>query len=356
MRGGAWIACALLLLTASDLRGQSVLERSPNMSWGWTGTPGLLHFHTIHRFHVGEAPTRALGNVPTLLAAFSPRDRLLVGGNYSSSSVLVLGSQNEWEIFGRGAFGIPAPAASPLDGAVTLAYNTTAGSVDGELSLHAGLGRLRLSGAVRGFSNAFDTGDFGGAVAAGLNLPLTTHVALAGDAVLPLDPDDAESTAWSAALQTRIPFTPHSLSFQATNAGPTTLQGASMGTSLVRWGFEFTVPFDPSRLRRPAPAAPDEDDEVPHDALLAELERNTVVVIVEEMQFGMEKIVVPAGSRVVWINRDPVAHTATAEDGSWDSGLIDQGESWSRVFREPGEFPFICTPHPDMTGVIVVEP
>jgi plastocyanin len=49
-----------------------------------------------------------------------------------------------------------------------------------------------------------------------------------------------------------------------------------------------------------------------------------------------------------------VIHTVTAEDGSFDSGPIESGQRWARVFSTPGRFPFHCTPHPFMRGEIVV--
>jgi plastocyanin len=57
---------------------------------------------------------------------------------------------------------------------------------------------------------------------------------------------------------------------------------------------------------------------------------------------------------VEWKNDDPLAHTVTADDGSWDSGLIQPGATWRRTFDRPGTYPFHCTPHPFMKGVVVV--
>jgi nitrite reductase (NO-forming) len=44
----------------------------------------------------------------------------------------------------------------------------------------------------------------------------------------------------------------------------------------------------------------------------------------------------------------------TADDGAFDSGNVDPGQSWRRRFDTPGTYPFHCTPHPFMKGVIVV--
>ena len=63
---------------------------------------------------------------------------------------------------------------------------------------------------------------------------------------------------------------------------------------------------------------------------------------------------VAAGTTITWTNNDPVTHTVTADDGSWDSGPIEPGKTWSRTFTEAGEVAVHCTPHPFMKAVIVV--
>jgi hypothetical protein len=56
---------------------------------------------------------------------------------------------------------------------------------------------------------------------------------------------------------------------------------------------------------------------------------------------------------VTWTNRDSVAHTAT-RGTAFDSGLIEQGESYSLTFVRAGTYRYVCTPHPNMTGTVVV--
>ncbi|GBD23852.1 Plastocyanin [bacterium HR29] len=61
-----------------------------------------------------------------------------------------------------------------------------------------------------------------------------------------------------------------------------------------------------------------------------------------------------AGTTVTWVNDDPVPHSATARDGSWDTGLFGRGESRSLTFSRPGEWAYYCLIHPWMTAVIRV--
>ena len=56
------------------------------------------------------------------------------------------------------------------------------------------------------------------------------------------------------------------------------------------------------------------------------------------------------------MNLDPIEHTATADDGSWGSPLLKEGERYVRRFEQPGRYPYHCTPHPQMQGVVIVEP
>jgi hypothetical protein len=60
------------------------------------------------------------------------------------------------------------------------------------------------------------------------------------------------------------------------------------------------------------------------------------------------------GDTVTWTNQGPSIHTATANDGSFNSGNLDDGKSYSKTFTSAGTISYICTPHPFMTGRIVV--
>ena len=63
----------------------------------------------------------------------------------------------------------------------------------------------------------------------------------------------------------------------------------------------------------------------------------------------------PAGTTVTWTNDDAVPHTATAQDGSFDSGNLNPGQSYSFTFSTPGTYPYICQYHAGMQGSIVVQ-
>jgi plastocyanin len=77
-------------------------------------------------------------------------------------------------------------------------------------------------------------------------------------------------------------------------------------------------------------------------------------VDIRDFAFSPRTIEIRVGDTVRWTNRDSVAHTATARNGSFDTGLLADGESGSVRFTAAGTYRYVCTPHPDMTGTVVV--
>jgi plastocyanin len=79
----------------------------------------------------------------------------------------------------------------------------------------------------------------------------------------------------------------------------------------------------------------------------------THTVAMDGTRFIPETLSVKQGDRVVWVNKDPFPHTATA-GGTFDSKSVGTGESWSYVAGKAGEFPYVCTLHPGMKGTLIV--
>ncbi|MBE0447129.1 MAG: cupredoxin family copper-binding protein [Actinobacteria bacterium] len=77
-------------------------------------------------------------------------------------------------------------------------------------------------------------------------------------------------------------------------------------------------------------------------------------VQMKNFSFQPSEIRVSPGREVTWINNDPTTHTVTAEDGSFDSGNLEQGEGFSFIFKEKGTFKYYCAIHPGMRGQVVV--
>lgn len=77
-------------------------------------------------------------------------------------------------------------------------------------------------------------------------------------------------------------------------------------------------------------------------------------VKIVEFSYVPDPVVVAAGGKVIWQNEDMAPHTATAEDGSFDTGTIEQGKLQSETFDEAGTYPYFCEIHPDMRGTVEV--
>jgi plastocyanin len=71
--------------------------------------------------------------------------------------------------------------------------------------------------------------------------------------------------------------------------------------------------------------------------------------------FSPSTVTVSVGDTVTWTNSDGATHTATANDGSWDTGNIAGGGGTGAVtFATAGTFPYHCRLHTQMPGTVVV--
>jgi plastocyanin len=77
-------------------------------------------------------------------------------------------------------------------------------------------------------------------------------------------------------------------------------------------------------------------------------------VSIQGFAFHPGSISVGVGDTVTWTNQDSVAHTATANDGSFNTGTLKKGQSASHTFPKAGTFAYICAIHPNMKGTVTV--
>jgi plastocyanin len=84
-----------------------------------------------------------------------------------------------------------------------------------------------------------------------------------------------------------------------------------------------------------------------------EAQRSEKVEIVE-FTYGPDPVTVQTGGKVIWVNRDRAPHTATADDGSFDTGTIERDKLGSETFKEAGTYPYFCEIHPTMHGTVEV--
>jgi amicyanin len=411
----ARFAVLSLILLPSLASGQSLLDRSSNVSGDWVGVPGTLYFHFVHRFTASDAPQRKVSNVPTFLLGAGLPKRFLAGFNYSTNSTLAPNFPNEWELFARWS-PFAEDLGRPFDLGAQVGYNNAADGVDGEVSIAKRLGIARVIVAGRALSDPLESGNVHVAVASGATVRLGQYFALAGDIASLTDRDSTERVAWSAGLHLAIPLTPHTLSLHATNAPVGTLQGQSHGSEGVRYGFEFTIPLTLRRYfgRRAESPAPDTvvsaaaalvdtaavDEKVAETTVSAPPEAvpaapppspqpvvtappaapkpattepgrtttkpagpkpaapkpvaRTRKTTIKNISYMQPRISVTVGTTVEWTNSDPLPHTVTAVDKSFNSGLIQPGKTYRHTFTKAGTYNYFCQPHPFMKGVVVV--
>jgi plastocyanin len=77
-------------------------------------------------------------------------------------------------------------------------------------------------------------------------------------------------------------------------------------------------------------------------------------VTIANLRFTPAAIEIAPGTTVVWTNTDPIEHTVTATDGSFDSGLLRTGASWAHTFARADSVAYGCRPHPVMRGRVEV--
>jgi uncharacterized membrane protein/plastocyanin len=75
------------------------------------------------------------------------------------------------------------------------------------------------------------------------------------------------------------------------------------------------------------------------------------VVVMKQMRFDPAQITIET---VEWRNEDIYAHSVTAADGSFDSGLIAPGSTWKLTVDRVGTLAYHCKPHPNMMAALVV--
>lgn len=70
--------------------------------------------------------------------------------------------------------------------------------------------------------------------------------------------------------------------------------------------------------------------------------------------YAPESLTVQVGDTVTWTNTGQAPHTVTADNGAFDSGIINPNDSWTYTASTPGTFTYLCTLHPTMRGTLVV--
>jgi len=75
-----------------------------------------------------------------------------------------------------------------------------------------------------------------------------------------------------------------------------------------------------------------------------------------EYSFAPARIRIKTGTTVTFTNVGDLPHSATSMDrGKWDTGVLVKGQSKAITFAQPGNYYYICLPHPWQYGQVIVE-
>ena len=81
---------------------------------------------------------------------------------------------------------------------------------------------------------------------------------------------------------------------------------------------------------------------------------SAITVDIRDHAFGPAQLNVAPGTTVTFVNNDIEPHTATADNGLFDTGVLEPGYSFDVFLDGSGTVTYHCELHPDMQGSIVV--
>lgn len=93
----------------------------------------------------------------------------------------------------------------------------------------------------------------------------------------------------------------------------------------------------------PTAAAEGEHNAAGHDA--APAAGSEIVISMSDFAYDQPAVTVAVGTAVTWTNNGDKKHSATADDGSFNTGLLDPGQSGTIVFDTPGTYSYFCELH-----------
>lgn len=121
------------------------------------------------------------------------------------------------------------------------------------------------------------------------------------------------------------------------------------------------VDKDTGKLFTPTPTATEKPTATPTATQTPAPTQASADVSMKSFSFVPATLTISAGTTVTWTNDDPFNHTVTADDGSFNSGVVAPGDSFSFTFDTPGNYLYYCSIHGGpggigMSGMVIVTP
>lgn len=79
-----------------------------------------------------------------------------------------------------------------------------------------------------------------------------------------------------------------------------------------------------------------------------------ITVEIVNFVYTPRNLEIASGETVTWINRDYEEHTVTAENGEFNSNLLERGQKFSYTFDTSGVYEYYSSTHPYIKGKIIV--
>ncbi|CCD97528.1 cupredoxin family copper-binding protein [Bradyrhizobium sp. STM 3809] len=81
----------------------------------------------------------------------------------------------------------------------------------------------------------------------------------------------------------------------------------------------------------------------------------TIRITIDKLTFSPASVSAEVGDTVEWVNKDALAHTATARNGDFDVTL-PPSKTVSSVLRKAGTVDYYCRYHPNMRATLTIAP
>ena len=81
----------------------------------------------------------------------------------------------------------------------------------------------------------------------------------------------------------------------------------------------------------------------------------TIQITITKLVFDPVTVEAKVGDTIEWINKDVIAHTATARNGDWNV-MIGPNKTARLVLKKAGSVDYYCRFHPNMKGKLSIAP
>jgi plastocyanin len=81
----------------------------------------------------------------------------------------------------------------------------------------------------------------------------------------------------------------------------------------------------------------------------------TIQITIDNLVFAPAEVSAKVGDTIEWINKDVLAHTATAGNGDFDVNIAPK-KTVTSVLKKAGNVEYYCRFHPNMKAVLTIAP